>query len=274
MGNLTPPFFQSASTNVNLKSANPISMYYHTVVLHLFRPFLKVDPADPLIAAQEICMECADKATGLLATYRQVYGLRRIPTVAVHIALTSSIIHLLHLPSASAAHHLAQNITSLREMALNHAFSTPSLRNIMALAEQWGIELPPMVQAAIADDSAEGPVLPQAERLPFSLSVCDTSRNIVHVDGSGVSGDDYMCAFSTPISYPPFENVYWSPFAKGSVPLQKDSPVVPVGLMDVPAVLHPPEARCQQLNPDRFQPVAPNESFQSAMVESNGHWPQ
>ena len=243
-------------------------MYYHTVVLHLFRPFLKLNLTNSNVSPREICMESADSAAGLVAAYRRLYGLRRVPVLLTHVILTSSIIHLLHLPNTSAALHLAQSITSLRETTLNHVFSIRSFRIIMALAKQWKIQLPAVVEEAAADTPAGDSMDLPPEGLQYSFHNPDPSQNNGYIE-SGVSGHPPMSTLASPLSYAPSGGCYWSPFIDGSVPLQSHSPV---SQMDVSAVLHQPVDPWQHIVQDGFQ-VAAHDHQIPQMFSACGQWP-
>lgn len=86
-----------------------------------------------------------------MGTYRQIYGLRRVPVLATHILLLTSIIHLLNLPSPLSAQDFTLNITCLRGITTNHAFATRCLDIIMALSPQWNIHLPPEIAQIVYD---------------------------------------------------------------------------------------------------------------------------
>ena len=243
-------------------------MYYHTVVLHLFRPFLKLNFKDSNISPREICMECADSAAGLVAAYRRLYGLRRVPILLTHVLLTSSITHLLHLPNTSAALHLAQSITSLRETTLNHRFSIRLFRIIVALAKQWNIQLPAVVEEALVDTSAEDSMALPPENPQYGFHTTDLSQNATYLQ-SAVSGHLPMCSLASPVSYAPAGNFYWSPFIDGSVPLQSH---IAVSQMDNSAVLHQPVDQWQHLDQYGFQVAAHDRQIPQG-VSASGHWP-
>ena len=123
-------------------------MYYHTVVLHLFRPFLKLDLTSSSVSPREICTQSANQISALASTYRNIYSFRRVSILVTHILLSSSTIHLLNLPDETAGTFLSQGIQDLHEISTNHPFSNRCLRVVLALAQKWGIELPQQAQEA------------------------------------------------------------------------------------------------------------------------------
>ena len=243
-------------------------MYYHTVVLNLFRPLLKFDIIDSKVSPLEICLEMADSAASLVATYRRLYGLRRVPILLTHVIFTSTIIHLLpftkssgalHLPESitslretarddSAASRLAESITSLHETTPNHNFSTRLLGVIVSLLERWNIQLPPVVESALADSLAEDSMTLPTENLQYSLHPPNPPQSNTY--DANVAA---MPSLAGPLSYDPSGNFYWSPFIDGSVPLPSHTAV---SQMDDSAGLPQPGDQWQHLDQYGFQVAA------------------
>ncbi|KAI9680533.1 MAG: hypothetical protein M1817_003973 [Caeruleum heppii] len=139
-----------------------LHMYYHTVVLHLFRPFLRVGLHDSTAQPREVCRQSTERISDLVEMYRTLYGFRRVCIVMTHCILSAMIIHLLSLPSPSAARLLIQAAQALRDQSVAHEHAARCLRIVAALAEKWGILVPEAVdhicQAAVAEhDSTSSP---------------------------------------------------------------------------------------------------------------------
>ena len=253
-------------------------MYYYSVLLLLFRPFLKLDLANSKISPREICMSSADNAAALVATYRRLYGLRCVPLLAAHVILTSSIIHLLHLPNPSAARWLAQSIASLREMSANHAFAFRCLRIIIKLADQWNIQLPPEVEKAANDippeaspDFSNNAHAHTSYLSPISIP----PQNHGLPNGKVTAGDMPFPSKSSPRPYLPVEEMYWSPFADGSMPLPAHLPGAPMDRMEINNMLNVPNNQWDQLSLDGFQfPAHGDWSYDTAAFPTNIQWPQ
>lgn len=264
-----------------LLSTNIGSAYYHTVVLHLFRPFLKVDLTNSKISPRDICTSCARNGASLIGKYRQIYGLRRVPLIATHILLSTSIIHLLNLPNPSSAQDLALSITCLREISANHAFGMRSLHIVMALSKQWNIQLPPeiaqiaydsppRVPTSLPDPQGYGTVLTQLSSIP------DHSQQQDMFYAKGVASG---FPFSVPVSAvknspKPFAtpaDMFWSPFPDHSVPLQAHRQNGP---MDISAMLDVPNNDWDQLSRDGFRMAQLGDPILSppAYNNINGHW--
>ena len=220
-------------------------------------------------------MECADSAAGLVATYRRLYGLRRVPILLTHVILSSSIIHLLNLPNNSAALRLAASISSLGETIPNHDFSDRLYRIIVALAERWNVQLPAvveealaLVETALAGPPAGDPIALPPENPQYSFHPTD-SPEIHNYLESAVSGHLPMSSLVSPLSYPPSGNYYWSPFIGGSVPLQSD---VAASQMDNSAAIHQTLDQWQQLDQYGFQVAAHDRQIPQGVFAS-GYWP-
>lgn len=238
-------------------------MYYHTVVLNLFRPLLKFNILNSKVSPREICREMADSAAALVATYRRLYGLRRVPILLTHVIFTSSIIHLLRYtnssdaprettPNNAADLRLAESIASLHETTSNHSFSTRLLRVIVALVEQWDIQLPAVVEGALIPSPTENPVALPTEDLQYSLHPTSPPQNSTY-HGIVVPGGPPMPPLASPPSYNHSGNFYWSPFDDGSVPVP--SHTAP-SQMDDSAGFPQPENQWQHLDQYGFQVAA------------------
>ena len=248
-------------------------MYYHTVVLHLFRPFLKVDLTNSKVSPREICTSCADSIALLLSSYRQTYGFRRVIVLLTHIVLTSSIIHLLDLPNPSSARNLAESISCLHETSTAHAFAMRALNVIMTLARQWNISLPAEVSQAafgslqdptmIAANGAQD--LPRVD--PYPLPILDSTRQQENTNELPFATmKNSPRRFSTPA------DLFWSPFPDQGLPLQAHHQGGP---MDISAMLSVPN-EWDQLNRDGFRAASTNNSILVPLAYNhvNSQWPQ
>ena len=224
-------------------------MYYHTIVLHLFRPFLRVNIAKSNLSPRQICLKCADSAAQLVATYRRLYGLRRIPMAITHVILASSIVHLMDLDITSAARHLAQSITSLRETTPNHSISRRLLGIIEELIKRWNIEVPAAVEEVLAGPPAEDWTALPPEDLQHDFHTVDSAHTNTYLD-SGIYGQAHVSLLTSSLSHAPLKDSYWSPFIDGSNPLQR---YTAASQMDNSAVLHQPIDQWQHLDQYGFQ---------------------
>lgn len=252
-------------SDINILGADRHSMYYHTVVLHLFRPFLKVDLLDSNVSPRDICTQSADNVTNLVGIHRNRYGLRRVCVLMTHILLSSCTVHLLNLPSPSATRGLAQGIRDLREMTVNHTFAGRCLRIVIALGKKWGIPLPPEVEQAAAAVTPEAmlpspnsgqlfqplptptPQQPHERRHSVPESVMPTSSSFN-------TDNEHHSAPSAPATNP--TDLFWSPFPDHSMPLQANPESGP---MDVTAMLDFRLNDWDQFNRDGFKMASVND---------------
>ncbi|KAI9790435.1 MAG: hypothetical protein M1835_000964 [Candelina submexicana] len=146
-----------------------LHMYYHTALLHLFRPFSKVQLLDSNVRPRQICSQSAEAISSLMVIYRELYGLRRSTPTITHFVMTASTIHLLDLPNPSASASLAQGILDLRVISTSNPFACRCLRVIKTLSEDWAIELPEEVPEASSMARAETlPLSPASSRSTFT----------------------------------------------------------------------------------------------------------
>ena len=231
-------------------------MYYHTVVLHLFRPFLKVVLTNSSLSPREVCTSCSNTITALIATYRQVYGFRRSTVFVMHIIVTASIIDLLNLPDATAARNLQLGVAVLRESSVNHAFAIRCLDIISALARQWNIELPIEVSQEL--DLPRGlPVnsfgnAPSPQGWPATPSSATTysQQQETYVQSNSAAEMPYYAINPQPNTAPQPADLFWSPFPDQSVPLQAMHPSEP---MDISTMIDVQDPYWDQLNKDGFK---------------------
>ena len=245
-------------------------------MLHLFRPFLKVDLTNSKISPRDICTSCASNAASLIGSYRQIYGLRRVPLIATHILLSISIIHLLNLPNPSSAQDLALSITCVRGVSANHAFADRSLPIIMALSQQWNIHLPSEIAQIAYDLPPEVPTsLPDPQGtengLSHSSSVPDHSQQQDNITKDATNGFPFSAVVNSPRPTATLADMFWSPFPDHSVPLQAHQQNGP---MDISAMLDVPNSDWDQLNRDGFRMAQLCDPILGppAYNHINGHW--
>ncbi|KAI9815128.1 MAG: hypothetical protein M1827_002971 [Pycnora praestabilis] len=240
-----------------------LHMYYHTVVLHLFRPFLKVDLVRSNVRPRDICTDSADHIASLLATYKKLYTLRRVCLTMTHFIMTASTVFLLDIPTPSASKNLALCINSLKEISINHAFATRCLRVIQSLGRKWGIKVSEEVQKFAPTARAETMLPSPASGNMFSSS----SASPTHSQHSHKNRKESLTELLMPVSNgnntsssAPLANptdLFWSPFPDQSIPLQA-SPGRS-GPMDITAMLDVRSNDWEQFNRDGFRMTSLND---------------
>ena len=239
-------------------------MYYHTVVLHLFRPFLRVDLTNSKISPRDVCTSCANTISTLLSTYRNIYGLRRTTVLLTYIVLNKNIIDLLNLPDATAARNLELGIKSLREFSVNHAYAVRSLHIVLALSKQWNINLPVEVSQPTYDlpyevNANEVPKSSVSGAWPPTPPVTSTYSEHQDQRRSSATEVPYFATSNSPRNFsqaPPHADLFWSPFPEHSVPLQA---IQQSGPMDISAMIDVQNNGWDQLNRDGFKMVNIND---------------
>lgn len=118
------------------------SLYYHTSVLNLFRPLLKWLVKNSEVCPREVCISSANQISTIVKSYYDLYGLRRNCILITHTLLSACTIHLVDLPSETAARHISQDLHYLEEISANHYWAARCFRIIFGLAKKWNISLP------------------------------------------------------------------------------------------------------------------------------------
>src|SRR5690242_15086452 len=110
-------------------------MLYHTVVLHLFRPLLKVELINSDLRPRDECIQAANNVAELLRLYRTHYDMRACQLVLTHILLASCIVHLLYSrDSITSTNNLVEGLRGLEALHVCHYFGARSFKIVHALA--------------------------------------------------------------------------------------------------------------------------------------------
>ncbi|KXT08280.1 hypothetical protein AC579_7568 [Pseudocercospora musae] len=136
--------------NTSLPHVLVLHMYYYGCVLHLFRPYIKLDLSAANLFPHDTCTFCANEISKLMSALRALYGLRRVCLAVTSQLLSASTIHLLNLPSESAATNLSQGLHDLEAMSTNHRFAARAVDIIRSLSSKWNIALPEGAAAVAA----------------------------------------------------------------------------------------------------------------------------
>ncbi|PBP21844.1 fungal specific transcription factor domain-containing protein [Diplocarpon rosae] len=117
------------------------SMYYHSAILFLFRPFIKLSITESGACPRDLCNQAAETITVLLKSYSDLYTLQRTPSFVPYFVLASSIAHIVKIGNERVGpQHLRQSICNLREMSSCHSFATRALNIIRFLTAHWGLK--------------------------------------------------------------------------------------------------------------------------------------
>lgn len=119
------------------------SMLYHTIIVHLFRPMLKVDLIHSDVRPRDICVEAANKVSEIIRTYRKFYDFRVAHLAIPHILLSVCIVHLLYSKDNKTSYkNLVEGLQGLDDLHECHYFGARSFRILHTLAKTWNLPWP------------------------------------------------------------------------------------------------------------------------------------
>ncbi|KAK5115002.1 hypothetical protein LTR85_010040 [Meristemomyces frigidus] len=175
---------------------------------------------------------------------RAMYGLRRVCLAVTSFLMSANTIHLLNLPSESAAGHLSQGLQDLQAMSVNHQFAARCVEIIRSLATKWSIALPETVSSVSALRGAGARPWPSppsstffAASIPRKQSSADSGTrsadsatrrqdgpfNPPHAPPPPQQVPAYYSDPSTPVDPTHGQSAFWTPFPVQGVPTQPQS---------------------------------------------------
>ena len=182
-------------------------MFYNLLFIHLFRPFLKYNPANtplpPHVSPRKMCTQAAARISKLLRLYNRTYGLRQVCNIVVYIAHAATTIHILNLPNRDAARDILHGVRQLDDIAQAWPCARRTLATLARQVRKWDIQLPDDAATALAravarygedttgaspPPAANGPVAPpppdpDATSGPHSISpTLQQAHRLVHSD--------------------------------------------------------------------------------------------
>ncbi|KAF2035527.1 hypothetical protein EK21DRAFT_53843 [Setomelanomma holmii] len=120
-----------------------LHMLYHTIIVHLFRPMLKVELIHSDLRPRDICIEAANKVSSIVRIYRQSYDFRVAHLLIPHILLSVSIVHLLYSKDNRTSYqNLIEGLQGLEDVHVCHYFGARSFRILHTLAKTWNLAWP------------------------------------------------------------------------------------------------------------------------------------
>ncbi|PIA93746.1 Nitrogen assimilation transcription factor nit-4 [Cercospora beticola] len=209
--------------NTSLPHVLVLHMYYYGCILHLFRPYIRLDLRAANLYPRDTCTFCANEISALMNALRAMYGLRRVTLAVTSLLLSASTIHLLNLPSEQAANHLSQALHDLESMSVNHKFAARAAEIILALSSKWNIALPEAAAAIAVYRMGSGTASPP----PSSFFAASIPRELSGGSQRTRSGDSASIA---PSATPHRESPFLPPQQQGptSVPFFYSDPTTPL----------------------------------------------
>ncbi|KAH8730199.1 C6 transcription factor-like protein [Phaeosphaeriaceae sp. PMI808] len=120
-----------------------LHMLYHTIIVHLFRPMLKVDLVHSDVHPRDICIEAANTVSNITRTYQHYYKFRQAHLAIPHILLSVCIVHLLYSKDNKTSYqNLVEGLQGLEALHECHYFGARSFRIIHTLAKTWNLPWP------------------------------------------------------------------------------------------------------------------------------------
>jgi hypothetical protein len=118
-------------------------MFYYTIIIHLFRPFLMVDLIHSDLRPRDICIEASNNVSRIFRIYRQFYNLRQGHLVITHALLTVCITHLLHSKENQVSRqNLVEGLQGLEDIHECHYIGARAFQIIHRLSKTWGLPFP------------------------------------------------------------------------------------------------------------------------------------
>ncbi|TVY85089.1 Nitrogen assimilation transcription factor nit-4 [Lachnellula suecica] len=122
-----------------------LHMYYWNCVIHLFRPFMKLEyvhSTGSTKSPKPITIEAANKISELLQLSIQTYGLRRVGFMYTHCISTASIIHLVVVSGTptvpeTSLRHLCDAISAMQQIRSTFPIIDRYMGTLRSLAQEW-----------------------------------------------------------------------------------------------------------------------------------------
>ncbi|EUC50061.1 hypothetical protein COCMIDRAFT_82835 [Bipolaris oryzae ATCC 44560] len=120
-----------------------LHMFYYAIIIHLFRPLLKVDLIQSEIRPRDICIDAANNVSRIVRIHRQLYNFRQTHLVITHVLLTVCTIHLLYSKENQVARqNLVEGLQGLEDIHQCHYFGARAFQIIYNLAKTWNLPFP------------------------------------------------------------------------------------------------------------------------------------
>lgn len=157
-------------------------MLYWVVIVHLFRPMLKVDLIHSDVHPRDKCIEAANKVSELVRLYRSLYDFRTAHLAIPHILLSVTVVHLLYSKdNPTSRRNLVEGLQGLEAIHECHYFGARSFRIIHTLAKTWNLPWPEELKSSKLmpqndHSQSRGAVSPPAD----PLLVAPNTTNLVN----------------------------------------------------------------------------------------------
>ncbi|CAG8979414.1 hypothetical protein HYALB_00012447 [Hymenoscyphus albidus] len=270
-------WYKGLPYNLAIKENSPtlphvitLHVYYHTCVIQLFRPFIRVSFVNSTKNPRQICGEAAIRISEAMALYKATYGFSKMCFIFTHCCMTAAIIHLVRVTGANLAPHVmdvtskyvADAIRALYDMLQSFPIVERYLKAIRALVLKWFAfkDIPPSIMEAMMETDIGSPSSTHSNVPPVMAQAYQTMP-----DRKSSAPD----LFSEPYAQQPEhpnpnmmsaqtfnQQIYWTPFPNQADGLPLALPVDnnPISqLMDITSMLDSGiDGDWPQLNRDGF----------------------
>jgi len=224
-------------------------MLYHTIIVHLFRPMLKVDLIHSDVHPRDICIEAANTVSNIVRTYRQLYDFRVAHLIIPHCLLSVCIVHLLYSKDNGTSYtNLVAGLQGLEDLHECHYFGARSFRIIHTLATTWNLPWP--------EELRNSTLIPQAilSLTPDPLLI---TPNTLPTTGTGV----HRTRPNPNVPYPPISHPSRRESLSMFAPAQTNTTL---HLATHPAITRPPSVTHNHNHNTPFSPYAPSTTSATA----------
>ena len=126
---------------------------------------------DSDVVPKQVCIEAANAISSLVRSYRQLYTLRRTPSLVPYMIFASSVMHLIATDSRStpltATTQVKQDIAALNEMGPCHIFAKRARQILVRMADNWSVSGPQTGLATIKRDDDDADCVLQSSSMNF-----------------------------------------------------------------------------------------------------------
>ena len=226
---------------------DPILPQPLTILLSLFRPYIKLDLSGVQLYPLNICSFCANEISVLAGTLRDSYGLRRVPLRVLSLLLAASTIHLLNLPDDESAMRLNQAFQDFQAMSTNHQWAARCITIVQSFAIRWRIALP----EAMFNSHIQHQPAPPSSSVFWSASIPQERSFSSESSASNYSPQDsgllqppayqhrpvspsFLAGPSVPVEQFPVPDAIWTPFPNQTMPFPHQSIVPSLSIEPAP----------------------------------------
>jgi hypothetical protein len=121
-------------------------MYFHFAILLLFRPFLNLKIKGSPVSPRSLCIEAARNILSLVKAYKDLYTLRRTPSLTPYLILTAGVMAMMEplwkdarggFPTADTIFY--RSIEYLNELASSHGFARNAKLICEFFRQAWNV---------------------------------------------------------------------------------------------------------------------------------------